>query len=165
MFLHVLKPFVYFWASLNFIDDLSIVIKISRLVELSNFRNRNRSPEAICDMCDDVMEDILKGSEGLNAVPCSWICLGASKCTKMCETIQDVTGKSTEFPCIAAGYCSAEGDENLGSQNEVVCKKGPLFSCEPKKFCRKKRMKYSLKYTCDLKYVPKIVRVRNVKNV
>lgn len=135
---------------MNVFDDLTVVLKISRLVRASH---RNQSPETICDLCDDVMEDVLKGSEGLNAVPCSWICLGASTCTKMCETIQEVSGKSAEFPCVAAGYCAAEDDENTGSQNEVVCRKGPLFSCEPKKFCRKKRLKYSFKYTCDLKYV------------
>ena len=152
MLIQLVKPFVFLWASLNFIDDLALLAKITRLVRDGNFHNRNEDPEALCDMCDDVMEDILKGSETLGAVPCSWICLGASKCTKMCETIQGLSDKSAEFPCIAAGYCVAENGEKSGFEHEIVCQKGPLFSCEPKKFCRKtRRSKYSFKYTCDLK--------------
>ncbi len=150
MILQLLKPLVYFWASLNFIDDITIVMKIARLVEVGNVR-QDEDPDKICNFCDEVMEDVLKGTEGLRAAPCSWICLGIPKCTKMCETIQEISEKSGEFPCIAAGYCIAEEDEKLGFEHEIVCKKGPLFSCEPKKFCRKRRAKYSLKYTCDLK--------------
>eukprot|EP00531_Pseudo-nitzschia_arenysensis_P014169 CAMPEP_0116154802 /NCGR_PEP_ID=MMETSP0329-20121206/21972_1 /TAXON_ID=697910 /ORGANISM="Pseudo-nitzschia arenysensis, Strain B593" /LENGTH=651 /DNA_ID=CAMNT_0003651801 /DNA_START=30 /DNA_END=1984 /DNA_ORIENTATION=+ len=150
MIFQLLKPFVYFWASLNFIDDLTIVMKIARLVEVGNVR-QDEDPDKICDFCDEVMEDVLKGTEGLRAAPCSWICLGISKCTKMCETIQEISEKSGEFPCIAAGYCVAEDDEKPSFENEIACKKGPWFSCEPKKFCRKRRAKYSLKYTCDLK--------------
>ena len=151
MILQLLKPFVVLWAGANFIDDLAIVMKIARLVREGIFHNRNEDPETICDMCDDVMEDVLKGSETLGVVPCSWICLGASKCTKMCETIQKLSDKSAEYPCIAAGYCATDDDGNSDLQNEIACKKGPLFSCEPKKFCRKKRPKFSFVYTCDLK--------------
>ena len=153
MFLQLLKPFVYVWASLNFIDDLSVAMKIARLVGATTFHRRKDNPDTVCNLCDDVMEDLLKGSEGLEAVPCSWICMGIPKCTKMCKAIQEVSEKSVDFPCIAAGYCVTEEEEdyNAGFLSEVDCKKGPLFSCEPKKFCRKKRPKFGYKYTCDLK--------------
>ena len=151
MLLQLLKPFVYVWASLNFIDDFSVVMKIARLVGASTFHRREDNPYIVCNLCDDVMESLLKGSEGLEAVPCSWICLGTPKCTKMCEAIQEVSKKSGDFPCIAAGYCVTEEDDDVGFLNEMDCKKGPLFSCEPKKFCRKKRPKFGYKYTCDLK--------------
>lgn len=152
MVLHLLKPFVYLWAGLNFIDDLSLFMKITRLLGEGIFRHRDQSPETTCDLCDEVMEDLLKGSETLDAVPCSWICLGAPKCTNMCETVQELSDKwGGEFPCVAAGYCASDDDENTGFLNGGDCKKGPLFSCEPKKFCRKQRPKFGFKYTCDLK--------------
>ncbi len=155
MILQLLKPFVVLWASLNFIDDLTIVMKVARLIEVGNLNKRNADPDKICDFCDEVMEDVLKGYEGLRAAPCSWICLGTKKCMKMCETIKELSDKSGEFPCVAAGYCVAEDDEQPAFETEISCQKGPLFSCEPKKFCRKKRSKYSLKYTCEVKYVKK----------
>jgi len=146
--LQLLKPFLYLWAGLNFIDDVSVVMKIFRLVGASTFNRRGEeNPESICNLCDDLMENILRGSEGVEAVPCSWICLRTKKCTSMCRKIQEVSQTSSNFPCVAAGYC--DQDENASSPNEIDCKKGPLYSCEPKKFCRKKRR--GLKYTCDLK--------------
>ena len=94
-------------------------------------------------------------SEGLEAVPCSWLCLGRRKCINMCETIQELTTQSgREFPCVAAGYCPDPEEGGLGAMmTDISCKKGPMFSCEPKKFCRKRRPKFGLKYTCDLKCV------------
>jgi len=124
MFLNFLKPFLYFWAGLNFIDDLSIVMKIGRLV---GAHRPNQSPATICDLCDDVMENILRGSEGLEAIPCSWICLGTPKCMKMCEKMQELTEKSGEYPCIAAGYCAAGDNENARSADEVDCKRVLFF--------------------------------------
>ena len=153
MVLLLLKPLVIIWASFSILDDLTIVAKLAKLIQKGHFHSGNQSPEAICDMCDEVMEDILRGAETLSTVPCSWICLGGSRCMKMCENIQELSLKSTEFPCVAAGYCAVEDDYALGFESEIACKKGPLFSCEPKKFCRKRRAKFSFKYTCDLKYV------------
>ena len=151
MVLHLVKPFVYVWAGLTILDDLSIVIKIARLAGASTFNPQSQNHETMCNLCDDVMERILIGKEGLEAVPCSWICLGVPKCTNMCETIQQLSEKSGEFPCVKAGYCLEGDDEREGVLDEIDCKKGPLFSCEPTKFCRKKRSKFGLKYTCDLK--------------
>jgi len=150
MVLQLLKPFIYVWAGLNFIDDLSIVMKITRLVGVSIFR-RGENEDAVCNLCDDVMETLLRGSEGLEAVPCSWICLRTPKCTKMCQRIQEVAEESGNFPCVAAGYCVNEEEEDdvRSFLNELDCKKGPLYSCEPKKFCRRKRK--GLRYTCNLK--------------
>ena len=157
--LHLLKPFVILWASLNILDDVTVVIRIARLVGASAFHNDRASPERLCDMCDDVMEDLLKGSEGLEAVPCSWICLGTSRCTTMCETIQDLLEKSADFPCVAAGYCSEEEEDDVDETNKVsedddetvVCQKARLFSCEPKKFCRKRWSRFGFGYTCVIK--------------
>jgi len=146
--LQLLKPFIYIWASLNFIDDLSVMMKMFRLIGASTFYRGSENQESVCNLCDDLMENILRGSEGFEAVPCSWICLGTKKCTGMCRKIQEVIQTSSEFPCIAAGYCD-DVDGNTKLLNEVDCKKGPLFSCEPNKFCRKKRKGF--RYTCDLK--------------
>ena len=69
--------------------------------------------------------------------------------------IQEVSETSGIFPCVAAGYCKEGDDDDNGDENhasflkEGDCKKGPMYSCEPKKFCRKKRR--GLRYTCDLK--------------
>ena len=54
--LHLLKPFVCVWAGLTFIDDVSVVLKMARLA----FHRRDR-PDTLCDMCDDVMESLLRG--------------------------------------------------------------------------------------------------------
>lgn len=151
LILHLWKPLIIVWASASILDDLTIVAKLAKLIQKGHFHSGNENPEATCDMCDEVMEDLLRGAETLSTVPCSWICLGASGCIKMCENIQDLTLKSTEFPCVAAGYCAVEDGYTVGFESEIACKKGPLFSCEPKKFCRKRRGKFSLKYTCDLK--------------
>ena len=59
----------------------------------------------MCSLCDDVMGDLLKGSEGLDALPCKYACLGIPACVRMCENIKSSATNATGFPCIAAGYC------------------------------------------------------------
>lgn len=65
----------------------------------------------------------------------------------ICEPKQ----KQNDFPCVAAGYCKDEdGISNFELlYNDIDCKKGPLYSCEPKKFCRRRRKGF--RFTCDLK--------------
>lgn len=147
--LQLLKPFLYLWLGLGVIDDVSVIVKVLRLVGASTFNRQKENPETVCNLCDDLMENILRGSEGFEAVPCSWICLRTHKCTSMCRKIKEVVQTSSDFPCIAAGYCEEGDDDHTDFLNEVDCKKGPWYSCEPKKFCRKKRR--GIRYTCDLK--------------
>lgn len=92
--LQLLRPFLYVWACLSFIDDISIVMKVLRLVGVSTFNRSGEDPEKICNLCDGLMENILRGSEGFEAVPCSWICLKTKRCTNMCRKIQDVFQES-----------------------------------------------------------------------
>eukprot|EP00536_Pseudo-nitzschia_multiseries_P003182 jgi/Psemu1/284248/fgenesh1_pg.47_\ len=162
MVLHLLKPFVYAWAGLTFIDDLSVVFKVVRLIGTTIVPTREANAESACNLCDDIMESLLKGTEGVESVPCSWMCLGTPKCTKMCKSIKEVYGETGDFPCVAAGYCVADDEADGGLISQVDCKKGPLLSCEPKKFCRKSRPKFGYKYTCELK--PGLGRWMHMKN-
>jgi hypothetical protein len=96
--LFLLKPIVFIWAGLNVLDDLSSVMKISRLVggSIPIFR-RVESSDNLCDLCDDVVAGLMRGSEGLQSVPCSWICLRIPKCMNMCSHIQDVRHEKRFF--------------------------------------------------------------------
>ena len=149
-----LKPIVYIWVGLNFLDDLSSMMKITRLAgaSLSIFR-RYETPDSMCGLCDDVVEGLMRGSSGLQAVPCTWLCLRVPKCLSMCESIQKISETATQFPCVAAGYCEddEESDDYTLGLAEMECKRGPLFSCEPSKYCRRKleRKKMSLLIILD----------------
>ena len=103
--LFLLKPIVFVWAGLNVLDDLSSVMKISRLIGASIpiFR-KDESSDNLCELCDDVVGDLMRGSEGLQSVPCSWICLRIPKCMTMCSHIQDVRHKQTNKLCFV-GLC------------------------------------------------------------
>jgi hypothetical protein len=113
IFLQLFKPFLYIWASLNFIDDISVIMKIFRLVGASTFNRREENPETICNLCDDLMENILRGSEGLEAVPCSWICLRTTKCTQMCRYVHhdsfafDFDSTIVSSSCLISSYRNA----------------------------------------------------------
>lgn len=150
-----LKPIVFIWAGLNALDDIADVMKITRLVgsSLSPFR-RDESKDSMCDLCDDIMAGLMAGNEGLQAVPCSWMCLRVPKCMKMCENVKETTATSTMFPCVAAGYCTddeaAEEDDLYGVRlTKMECEKGPLWSCEPKRYCRLQR--HGWKWKCNPK--------------
>jgi hypothetical protein len=142
------------WVGLNALDDLASVMKISRLVgsSLSPFR-KDEGKDSMCDLCDDVVAGLMAGSDGVQAVPCSWMCLRVPKCMKMCENVKNGMTSSLEFPCVAAGYCTndeAEEDAIFGlALTHLECEKGPLFSCEPRRYCRRKRNGW--KYTCNPK--------------
>ncbi|KAL3913208.1 MAG: hypothetical protein SGILL_006581, partial [Bacillariaceae sp.] len=152
--LFLVKPVVVMWVGLNALDDLASVMKISRLVgsSLSPFR-RDEGKDSMCDLCDDVVAGLMAGSEGVQAVPCSWMCLRVPKCMNMCESIKDAMATSSKFPCVAAGYCTEDEpdeDDIYGlALTQMECEKGPLWSCEPKKYCRRQRTGW--KYTCNPK--------------
>lgn len=120
------------------------------------FLRRDESSDSLCGLCDDVMEHLLRGTEGIQAVPCSWLCLRIPMCMNMCQSIQESAETSSKFPCSAAGYCAdlsaTEGEAAammLAGGAQVECQRGPLWSCEPKQFCRRQRRR--LKYTCDFR--------------
>jgi receptor expression-enhancing protein 5/6 len=154
MVLQFLKPILFVWAGLNALDDVAKVMKITRLVgsSLSPFR-RDESKDSMCDLCDDIVAGLLAGNEGLQAVPCSWMCLRVPKCMRMCENIKETTETSAKFPCVAAGYCAdevADEDDVYGiALTQMECEKGPLFACEPKKYCRRQR--HGWRYRCNPK--------------
>jgi len=155
MVLFLLKPIIFAWAGLRVLDDLASVMKITRLVgsSLLSPLRRDESKDSMCDLCDDIVAGLMAGTEGVQAVPCSWLCLRVPKCMRMCETIKDVTSSSTKFPCVSAGYCTedeADEDDVYGlALTQMECAKGPLFSCEPKRYCRRQRKRW--KWTCNPK--------------
>jgi TB2/DP1, HVA22 family/C2 domain len=154
MVLQFLKPIVIFWAGLSALDDVANVMKITRLVgsSLSPFRN-DESKDSMCDLCDDIVAGLMAGNEGLQAVPCSWLCLRVPKCMRLCENIKETTASSSKYPCITAGYCNdefADEDDVYGFKlTQMECEKGPLLSCEPKKYCRRQRQGW--KWKCNPK--------------
>ncbi|KAG7349083.1 TB2/DP1, HVA22 family protein [Nitzschia inconspicua] len=154
MVLQFLKPIVILWAGLSALDDVSSVMKIMRLVgsSLSPFR-QDESQNSMCDLCDDIVAGLMAGSEGLQAVPCSWLCLRVPKCMRLCETVKETAANSTKYPCITAGYCTdefADEDDVYGiTLTQMECAKGPLWSCEPRKYCRRHRQGW--KWKCSPK--------------
>mmetsp|Transcript_56674 Transcript_56674/g.137762 ORF Transcript_56674/g.137762 Transcript_56674/m.137762 type:complete len:671 (-) Transcript_56674:87-2099(-) len=165
----LLKPFVVVWAGLNLLDDISWGVKLTRLIgasipfpflkerpsSSSSSSSPSSSSEDLCGLCDDVMEGMLRGSEGIQAVPCNWLCLRIPACVKMCTRLQESADSSSKFPCSAAGYCSdlppgAPGDDfAVVIAGQVDCQRGPLWSCEPRQFCRRRFRR--MKFTCEYK--------------
>uniref|UniRef100_A0A7S4N1Z9 C2 domain-containing protein n=1 Tax=Odontella aurita TaxID=265563 RepID=A0A7S4N1Z9_9STRA len=153
-----LKPFVIIWAGLNAIDDFALLMRASRLLPVlvpgrGGGGDGGGNSADLCDVCDDVMGDLLK-SDGLSAVPCSWACLKLPACVKMCESVQESAATSTKFPCVAAGYCDASDDDSryVDEVDPESCEVGRFFSCEPKRYCRRRRRRgFSFKFTCELR--------------
>lgn len=141
----VLRPLIFLWASLNVMDDLTIVFRAMRLgTVLVPGLHRNTD---LCQVCDDVMGDLLKGTDGLEALPCNWACLRVPKCVRMCERVKAVSINSTHYPCIAAGYCDAVAEGEIDAVAE--CSVGPFFTCSPKRYCVRKR--HGVRFSCDLR--------------
>lgn len=138
------------------VDDLGLVFRMARLGQVLLPGGSSRTE--LCDVCDDVMGDLLKGSDGLGAVPCSWACLKIPSCVKMCESVKSASGNSTKFPCIAAGYCDPV-DEDMADA-DVECSVGAFFSCQPQRYCKRKRS--GLRFSCHLR--PGIGRWVGMKN-
>ena len=90
---------------LNAVDDLSVLFRLGRLgVALLP---RQASLSTMCDICDDVMVDLLKGAEGLQTLPCSWACLKVPECVAMCENLKEFSQNrrafASDLPLIHAG--------------------------------------------------------------
>ena len=81
----ILKPIIFMWAGLNALDDLTLLFRVARL---GSIMLPGRSQDDMCNVCDDVMGDLLKGTEGLEALPCNWACLRIPKCVQMCERVK-----------------------------------------------------------------------------
>ena len=148
---------VILWAGLNFLDDLSIAMRLARLAAIASpFRDVEKSE--MCDLCDDVMHDILM-MDGVNVLPCSLLCLKLPACMDMCESVKEVSGTSSKYPCVAAGYCSAT-EEGYADTDSVECEVGAFFACKPKHFCHRKRR--GIHFSCELR--PGLGRWVGIKN-
>ena len=147
----ICKPFVLVWAGLNAFDDLALLIRVGRLgasiVPFPGRRSRN-DPAEMCGVCDDVMGDLMRGNDGLSAIPCGAACLGLGRCVRMCERVQEVGADSSEFPCIAAGFCDPVAADFVDIA-DADCRAGAFFSCRPKQYCRRRRRGF--KFSCELK--------------
>lgn len=147
----IAKPFVYLWAALSVIDDLSLVMRLGRLGAAVIPRLGKEQPQdndgELCGLCDDVMGDLMRGAEGLSVVPCGAVCLNVPSCVDMCKKLKTVSAETTEFPCVAAGYCDAT--DTVVDMEDPECHAGPLFSCMPRQYCRRKRKGF--RFSCDLR--------------
>ena len=150
----VFKPVVVLWAGLNAIDDLSMLLRVGRLAAVLL---PGGDKTDMCDVCDDVMGDLLSGSDGLEALPCKYACLGIGGCIDMCEKVKASSANATNFPCVAAGYCEADDEDDGG---DVDCQVVPILRCAPARYCKRKRV--GLRMTCTLK--PGIGRWVGMKN-
>ncbi|KAL7528684.1 hypothetical protein ACHAWF_002661, partial [Thalassiosira exigua] len=149
----MLKPFVFFWASLRAFDELALILRLGRLAEslipFPGRKNRN-NPYEMCGMCDDVMDEIMLGYESFSVIPCRAACLGLGKCVRMCEKLQEEADDTNVFPCIAAGFCDPAGATDvLDLADPDHCRAGAFFSCHPKKYCRRRRR--GMRVRCELK--------------
>ena len=144
MIANALRPIVLVWAGLNAIDDLSLLFRAARLGAVL-IPGGDRSN--LCDLCDDVMGDLLKGTEGLDALPCSWACLRVPACMKMCEAVKAASHNSSHFPCIAAGYCDPIAEGALDA--DVECSVAPILRCVPTRYCQRQRQ--GLRMSCHLR--------------
>lgn len=130
----VLRPIIFAWATLNAVDDLTMLFRVARLGAVLV---PGQGDTDLCSVCDDVMGDLLKGTDGIEALPCNWACLRIPKCVQMCEAVKASAANSSHYPCIAAGYCNAIEEGEVDSA--VECEVGPFFSCSPKRYCVRKR--------------------------
>jgi len=142
----ILRPIIYVWATLNAVDDLTMIFRVMRLGAVLMPVPGVRTTD-LCQVCDDVMSDLLKGTDGLEALPCNWACLRVPRCVRMCERVKALSVNSTHYPCIAAGYCDAVAEGEIDSVEE--CSVGPFFTCSPKRYCVRKR--HGLRFSCDLR--------------
>ena len=53
-----LKPIIVIWATMNAIDDLAMLMRVARL-GMMVVPGQGRNPGDMCEMCDDVMGDLL----------------------------------------------------------------------------------------------------------
>lgn len=155
MVLAFFRPVIMVWATLNAIDDLTMLFRIARLGAVLV---PGQGDTDLCSICDDVMGDLLKGTDGLEALPCKWACLRVPKCVDMCERVKAASTNSTHYPCIAAGYCDPLEEGAMESAEE--CKVGAFFSCSPGRYCMRKRQGF--RFSCELR--PGIGRWIGMKN-
>ena len=140
----VFKPVVVVWFGLQAIDDLTMIFRAARLASVV-LPGGDKSE--LCSVCDDVMGDLLSGTDGIEAMPCNWPCLKIPSCVQMCERVKASAANSTHFPCIAAGYCDAVEEGEVDA--DVECKVGPFFRCTPSRYC--KAVRSGLQMSCRLK--------------
>ncbi len=138
------RPLIILWAGLNAIDDISILLRVARLamVVIPGVEKEN-----LCGVCDDVMGDLLKGSSGLDAVPCAWACLRVPQCMRMCENIKAASTNSSRFPCFAAGYCDPIQEGAIDT--DVECSVAFPLRCTPAQYCQRHRA--GLRMSCKLR--------------
>ena len=95
----IFKPFVYLWAGLRVIDDVSDLWRFGRLaIAVLPLPFRNPEKDNMCGLCDDIVGDFIAGTSGISQIPCDTACLDSKKCVEMCEKVQDVSESSSEFP-------------------------------------------------------------------
>ena len=150
----IFKPVVVVWAGLNALDDLSVLMRLARLGSIV-LPGTDKSD--MCDVCDDVMGDILTMG-GIDAIPCRLACLRIPQCVQMCENIKEVSANSSKFPCIAAGYCDAIEEGTVDS--DIECSVAPILRCVPNRYC--KAVRKGFRMSCELK--PGIGRWVGMKN-
>jgi hypothetical protein len=141
----ILKAIGSVWMALNVVDDLSLMMRFLKLGSVLIPGMSHLSPNMMCDVCGDVMGDLMKGTEGLEQLPCGAVCLKFPPCVSMCEKIKEGAGNSTQFPCVAAGYCSA--DDTM--ETDIECTVAPMLRCAPARYCQRKRD--GMKMSCVLK--------------
>ena len=141
--LPIFRVFVGIWAGLNAVDDLSVLFRLGRL-GLALLPG-SASLSTMCDICDDVMVDLLKGAEGLQSLPCSWACLKVPECVAMCTNVKEFSQNSSRFPCLAAGYCEDSSKADWDEQ----CHMAPIFRCVPSRLCARRRNGF--RFSCVLK--------------
>ena len=75
------KPVIAVWAALNVVDDLSLLFRVARLAQVLLPGGSPRTE--MCDVCDDVMGDLLKGSDARGRP----LQLGVPACARLYEDV------------------------------------------------------------------------------
>ena len=131
------KVLIGVWASLSILDDVGNLLNIIPL-GLALLPGRRR--DGLCSLCDAVVADVLlKGSEGIEALPCGMICMRVGECVRMCERIKAISANSTTWPCEAAGYCGSSSDAGPADWMATPqCQKAALGMCRPSRLCERR---------------------------
>ena len=125
------------WLMLAFIFSVSTYVQdVGDILQLS-FSALVGRQDTGCEACHRVTALLLKVIELDEAgdIDCKRLCFRSNACSNMCEKITNAMATSERYPCVAAGICPAE-DEN---ESDMICRfDWRMMRCTPSSSCQRR---------------------------